>query len=133
MKVKVTQLCPTLCDSMDCIVLEILQAGMGSLSHLKGIFPTRGLNPGLLHFRQILYQQSPEGSPRILDQVAYPSLGMGSLSLLQQIFLTQELNQALLHCRQILYHLCYQGSLLLFPQIIVVIFFPLFSTLTDLT
>ena len=26
LKVKVTQLCPTLCDPMDCIVHEILQA-----------------------------------------------------------------------------------------------------------
>ena len=30
--------------------------GMGSLSLLQGIFPTQGLNPGLPHHRQILYQ-----------------------------------------------------------------------------
>ena len=30
----------------------------GSLSLLQGIFPTQGLNPGLLHCRQILYQLS---------------------------------------------------------------------------
>ena len=30
--------------------------GVGSLSLLRGIFPTQGSNPGLLHFRQILYQ-----------------------------------------------------------------------------
>ena len=29
--------------------------GMGSLSLLQGIFPTKGKNPGLLHCRQILY------------------------------------------------------------------------------
>ena len=28
----------------------------------RGIFPTQGLNPGLLHCRQILYQLSHEGS-----------------------------------------------------------------------
>ena len=28
LKVKVTRLCPTLCDPMDCIVHEILQAGI---------------------------------------------------------------------------------------------------------
>ena len=32
--------------------------GMGSLSLLQGIFPTQGLNPGLLHYRWILYQLS---------------------------------------------------------------------------
>ena len=44
-KVKVTQLCPTLCDPMDYTVHEILQAqntGVGSLSLLQGIFPTQG-------------------------------------------------------------------------------------------
>jgi len=29
--------------------------GVGSLSLLQGIFLTQGLNPGLLHYRQILY------------------------------------------------------------------------------
>ena len=44
----------------------------GSVSLLQGIFPTQGLNPGLPHCRQILYQLSHKGSPRILDWVAYP-------------------------------------------------------------
>ena len=46
--------------------------GVGSLSLLQGIFPTQGVNPGLPHCRQILYQLSPKGSPRILEWVAYP-------------------------------------------------------------
>ena len=37
--------------------------GMGNLSLLQGIFPTQGLNPGLPHCRQILYQLSHKGSP----------------------------------------------------------------------
>ena len=41
--------------------------GLHSLSLLQGIFPTRGLNPGLLHCRQILYQLGYKGSPRILE------------------------------------------------------------------
>ena len=45
--------------------------GMGSLSLLHGIFSTQGLNPGLLHCRQILYQLIHKGSPRILEWVAY--------------------------------------------------------------
>ena len=46
--------------------------GVGSLSLLHGIFPTQGLNAGLPHCRQILYQLSHKGSPRILERVAYP-------------------------------------------------------------
>ena len=46
--------------------------GMGSLSLLQGIFPTQGLNPGLLHCKWILYQLSHQGSPRILEWVDYP-------------------------------------------------------------
>ena len=46
--------------------------GVGSLSLLQGIFPTKGSNPGLLHCRQILYQLSHKGSPRILKWVAFP-------------------------------------------------------------
>ena len=45
---------------------------MGSLSLLQGIFPTQGLNPGLPYYRQILYQLSHQGSPRILEWAAYP-------------------------------------------------------------
>ena len=67
----VTQLCPTLCNSMDC-------SPPGSSAHgdspgknirvdchalLQGIFPTQELNPGLLHCRQILYCLSHQGNP----------------------------------------------------------------------
>ena len=47
--------------------------GVHSLLLLQGILPTQGLNPGLPHCRQILYQLSHKGSPRILEWVAYPS------------------------------------------------------------
>ena len=80
-KVKVTQSCPTLCDPIDFTVHRSLQARIlewvGSLSLLQGIFPTWGLNPGLLHYRQILYHLSDKGSPRILEWVAY-SFSRGS-------------------------------------------------------
>ena len=46
--------------------------GMGSLFLLHWIFQTQGSNPGLLHHRWILYQQSHNRSPRILEWVAYP-------------------------------------------------------------
>ena len=59
----------------DCTVHGILQAqntGVGNLSLLQGIFPTQGLNPGLLHYRLILYQLSHKRSPRIIEWVSYP-------------------------------------------------------------
>ena len=34
-----------------------------AISFSRGIFPTHGSNPHLLHCRQILYQLSPQGSP----------------------------------------------------------------------
>ena len=75
--------------------------GVGSLSLLQGIFATQGSNPGLPHCRQFPYHLSQQGSPRILEWVAYP---------LQGIFLTQELNRGLLCYRSVLYQLSYQGS-----------------------
>ena len=46
--------------------------GVGSLSILQRIFLTQEPNWGLLHCRQIVYHLSPQGSPRILEWVAYP-------------------------------------------------------------
>ena len=63
--VKATRSCLTLCNPMDCspLIYRFLcpwnspskNAGVGSHSLLQGIFPAQGLNPGLLHCRQILY------------------------------------------------------------------------------
>ena len=75
--------------------------GVNSYSFLQGIFPTQGLNPGLPHCRQILYQLSHQGSPRILEWVAFAFSSRSSP--------TQESNLGLLHCRRILYQLSYQG------------------------
>ena len=67
MKVKVIQLCPTLCDPMDYIYSPWnspgQNTGVGSFSLPQGTFPTQGSNPGLPHCRQILYQLSHHGSP----------------------------------------------------------------------
>ena len=51
---------------------------MGRLSLLQGIFPTQRLNLGLRHCRWILYQQSHQGSPRILEWVANPFSSISS-------------------------------------------------------
>ena len=72
MKVKVVRSRPTLCDPMDTWGLwnsPGQNTGVGSLSLLRGIFPTQGSNPGLLHCRRILYQLSHKRSlcPHIVD------------------------------------------------------------------
>ena len=91
MKVKsqseVAQSCLTLRDPMDCslqgfsihgiLQARVLEWGAIAFSNglyspwnssghslLQGIFPTQGMNPGLLHDRQILYQLSHQGSPK---------------------------------------------------------------------
>ena len=46
--------------------------GVGSLSLLQGIFSTQGSNPSLPHCKQILYQLSHKGSPRIMELADYP-------------------------------------------------------------
>ena len=46
--------------------------GVGSHFFLQGIFPAQGLNPGLPHCRQILYQLSHQGNPRTLEWGDYP-------------------------------------------------------------
>ena len=69
----VTQSCLTLCGSMDCKPTRFLcpwnfpgkNTGVGYHSPLQGIFPTQGSNLNLLHFRQILYSLSHQGSPQL--------------------------------------------------------------------
>ena len=81
-----TQLCPTLCDPMDCSPPGCSvhgdspgkNTGVGCHALLQGIFPTQGLNPGVPHCRQILYHLSHQGSPRMLQYIAYPFSGGSS-------------------------------------------------------
>ena len=78
-KMKVTQLCLTLSDSMDSTWSSPGQdTGVGSLSLFQGIFPTQGSHPCLPHSRWILYQLNHNGSPRILEWVAFPFSGGSS-------------------------------------------------------
>ena len=81
MKVKVAQLCPTLCDPMDYSLWNSpgQNTGVGSPSLLHGIFPTQGLSPGLLHCSWILYQLNHKGRPRILEWAAYSFFSKSSL------------------------------------------------------
>ena len=72
MYVLVMHSCPSLCDPTDCSSSDFSvygfygkNTGVGSHSLLQGIFPTLGLNPSLLHYRQILHRLSHQGSPII--------------------------------------------------------------------
>ena len=101
--VKVTQACPTLCDTMDYTVPGTLQARI--LEWVTVPFSRDLPNPGTEPRSPALQVDSLPAEP----QEKPKSTGVGSPSLLQQIFLTQELNQGLLHYRWILYPLSYQG------------------------
>ena len=69
----VAQLCPTLCDPMDCSPPGSSvhgdspgkSTGMGCHALLQGIFPTQESNPGLQHCRWILYHLSYQWSSQI--------------------------------------------------------------------
>ena len=63
--------------------------GVVSHSLLQGIFQTQGLNPGLPHCRQILYQLSHQWSQK--------NTGVACHALLQGIFSTQGPNPGLQH------------------------------------
>ena len=75
----VAQSCPTLCDPIDCSQpgspvhgdCPGKNTGVGCHALLQGILPTQRLNPGLPHCRQILNCLSHQGSPGILEWVAY--------------------------------------------------------------
>ena len=74
-EVEGTQSCPTLCDPVDYTVHGILHARIlewVACPFSRRIFPTQGSNPGLPHCRQIPYQLSHKGSPRIVEWLAYP-------------------------------------------------------------
>ena len=75
----IAQLCPTLFDPIDSSPPSSSVHGdsPGKITRvdrhglLQGILPTQGLNPGLLHCRWTLYHLSHQGSPRILEFLAY--------------------------------------------------------------
>ena len=75
-KVKVTHLCPTELCPWNTLGQN---TGVGCRCLLQGIFPTKGLNPGLLHCRRNLYQLSHKGSPKCQGEVKLNKAGKVSL------------------------------------------------------
>ena len=125
-EVKVAQLCPTLCDPMDCslpgspvhVILQarILEKRTGQLFPSPRALPNPRIEP---RFPALQGDSSPfdlPGKPK--------NTGVNSHFLLQGIFPTQGLNSGLLHYRRILYQLRYQGS----PQLHVCYLFIYFFT-----
>ena len=56
--------------------------GVGCHAFLQGISPTQGSNPGLPHYRQILYQLSHQGSPIMcISSVHFSSVTQSCLTL----------------------------------------------------
>ena len=76
-KVKVAKSCPTLCDPMDYTVCGILQDRILEWKNTGYPFPSPGdlLNPGIEPRSPALQADSlpaePQGSPRVLEWVAY--------------------------------------------------------------
>ena len=103
-KVKVAQLCLTLCDPMDYRVHGILQARVPEWVAVP--FSGRSSQP-----RD--WTQVSDIAPVFFTVWASReamNTGVGSLSLLQGIFPTQELNRGLLHWRLILCQTSYQEN-----------------------
>ena len=100
---KVAQLCPALCNPMDCVVHEIFQARV--LERIAFPFSRGSSQPKdqtqVSHIAGGSLPAEPQRKPK--------NTGVGSLSLLQGLFLTQESNRSLLHCRWILYQLSSRG------------------------
>ena len=80
----VAQLCLTLSDPMDCsppgcsVHLDSpdKNTGVGCHALLQRIFPIQGLNPGLLHCRQILYHLNHQESPLCAPVLTYLAAGL---------------------------------------------------------
>ena len=71
----VTQSCPTLCDDVQYSPWNSpgKNPGVGCHFLLQGIFPTEGLDLGLLHWRQNLYPLSHQGSPNCKHHFSHQS------------------------------------------------------------
>ena len=82
-KVKVARSCLTLCTPWN---FPGQNAGVRSLFLLQGIFPTQGLNSGLLHCRQIFLPTEVSGKPLImLSLILYSELVFYIMALVEYL------------------------------------------------
>ena len=82
MKLKVAQLCPTLCNPMDCTICGISRPEYwsGKPFPSPGDLPNPGTEPGSPALQVTSLPAEPHGKPK--------NTGVGSLFLLKQTFLT---------------------------------------------
>ena len=131
----VAQLCPTLCDPMDCCLpgssaCGLFQASIlewGAISYTRGSFWPKDwtlISCISCNGRWILYHEHHLGKWKSLSRLqlfatlwtiqstefSRPEYWVGSCSLLQRMFPTEGSNPGLLHGRWILYQLSYQES-----------------------
>ena len=86
------QSCLNLCDPMDCSQPGSSvhgdspgkNTGVGFHALLQGIFPNQGSNPGLPHYRRILYQRSRETKYKLNGKFKYLKIISKSLSFFPQ-------------------------------------------------
>ena len=69
---QVIDISPGNLDSSLCFIWPGISHDVPNHFAFPMVFPTQGLSPGLPHCRQILYQLSHKGRPKILEWVAYP-------------------------------------------------------------
>ena len=121
-KVLVTQLCPILCDSMNCSLPDSYVHGILQARILEWVtisfsreLPNLGIKPRSPALWADSLLSEPPGKPFVQlfvtswpiqpMEFSRPEYWSGSLSLLQEIFPTQGLNPGLPHFRLILYQL----------------------------
>ena len=80
MKVKVSQSCPTLCDTVDGILQARILEWVAFFPS-PGDLPNPGVEPGSPALQKNSLPAEPQEKPK--------NTGVGSLSLLQRIFLTR--------------------------------------------
>ena len=78
-----------------------MNTGVGCHFLLQGIFPSQGLKPGLLHYRQTLYCLSHQGSP--MKKNAFESVLMRWMKL--EPIIQSEVSQKEKHHYSILTHI----------------------------
>ena len=101
----VAQLCLTLCDTMDCSVPGSSVHGDSPGKNirvcchalLQGIFPTQGLNPGLLHCRWILYHLGHQGSPQFRSFLMLVKVTLKSIAHCLQVDISWGLFSSCIH------------------------------------
>ena len=94
---QVTRSCLTLCDPMDgslpgSFVHGISQAGIlewVTISFSKGVFPTQGINPGLLHWQADSFSSEPLGKPNLYERSSFLSYHRDGRIKAQKIGISQ--------------------------------------------